>query len=166
MLIRALVVGVVLVVLMGLLGFAEHDRDLTAVELKIAQLKEKLGKANADLERSDRVLSLLFKDWDRERSIFSRDVVVTMYTSRAEETDDTPYETASGHPVRLGTLAVSRDLLAAVGGFGARVVLVGYGQFVVNDVMAARKRNQVDIWCPDLEAARLHGVRRVRMVWM
>jgi 3D (Asp-Asp-Asp) domain-containing protein len=45
------------------------------------------------------------------------------------------------------------------------VVLSGYGTFEVTDVMNKRFTNSVDIWCGDLEAARLHGRQEAVMIW-
>lgn len=105
-------------------------------------------------------------------------VIATGYTSREEETDSTPFITATGKRVRPGIAAVSRDLLSSEMPYGSRFKIVrvadnpttcraknvlgwfssrGIGEFEVQDTMHPRKRNQIDIWFPDLDLARTWG---------
>ena len=117
------------------------------------------------LNRDDQILETAFGSWNRSRALFTKEVTVTCYTSRACETDSDPHINASNNVVRLGTIAVSRDLKDLLGGFGAKVTLVGYGVFEVADVMNARFTNSVDIWMSDLQAAKLHGRQKTEMLW-
>ena len=92
-------------------------------------------------------------------------VIVSGYTSRACETDDTPFETASLTTTRRGVLALSRDLVrrytpGAPFEFGDVVHLHGIGDFVVEDVMNERYQRHADIWFEDLSDARQFGRRR------
>lgn len=85
-------------------------------------------------------------------------VVVTGYSSSREETDSTPFLTASMTQVRTGCLALSRDLLRtftpeAPFDFGDWVVLPGTGVFIVEDTMHPRWKNRADIWFPDRRQA-------------
>ncbi len=103
----------------------------------------------------------------------------TAYTSSPRETDTTPHITATGIRTRLGVLAVSRDLLAALP-FGTKVRLRDLGSvqgrgkglfnplfrevvFVVADAMNPRFRQRVDVWLPDRATALRFGRRYVEL---
>ena len=80
---------------------------------------------------------------------------ITAYASTPDETDDTPFITASGLHVRDGIVAT--NILP----FGTEVEipkLFGRKVFVVEDRMAARFRNTIDIWMPTRRAALYFGV--------
>lgn len=94
------------------------------------------------------------------------EVVVTAYSSTPAQTDGDPTVTATGQTVRPGILAVSRDLLDTQLPYGTQVRILeihadeegcgGYPTstvFEVQDTMAARIENQVDIWMPNLQEA-------------
>ena len=86
----------------------------------------------------------------------TRDVWVTAYSSTPEETDDSPFITASGTYVRDGILAT--NLLP----FGTEVKIpdaFGNKIFVVEDRMHRRKTNNVDIWMPSKSEALQFGIR-------
>ncbi len=81
--------------------------------------------------------------------------VITAYSSQVEETDDTPFITASGTKVRPGVVAANWLPLGAKiripDIFGERV-------FVVEDRMHARYSNErVDIWVPSTDEALRFG---------
>jgi len=89
------------------------------------------------------------------------EVFVTAYSSTPEETDDTPFITASGKPVRDGIVAT--NLLP----LGTKVQIPEYfGErvFVVEDRMHRRKINFVDIWMPTKEEAEEFGIARTDIV--
>lgn len=92
----------------------------------------------------------------------SRQVTVTAYSPRVQETDSTPYRTASNRPVRQGIVAVSRDLFDMGWVFGRKVYLKGLGLFTIDDLMASDKRNQIDIFMDDTAEALDFGRRSVR----
>lgn len=72
-----------------------------------------------------------------------REVWITAYSSTPEETDDSPFVTASGSRVRDGILAA--NFLP----FGAEVQIpetFGDKIFVVEDRMHHRKTNNIDVW--------------------
>lgn len=134
-------------------------------ELK-SEVVQLQARVNHMSETNQRLRALLHKfGIADDKSVFSKQVTVTSYTSRKRETDSTPYTTANNTHVRPGGIAVSRDLLPVVGGFGSNITLEGYGTFTVNDVMNKRFRNSVDIWCGDVKAAKLHGRRKAIMIW-
>lgn len=85
-------------------------------------------------------------------------IPTTAYTSRAQETDSTPFITADGSHVRDGIVAA--NFLK----FGTKIripELYGDKIFEVHDRMNARYWYKVDIWMDDLQDARQHGVRRL-----
>ncbi len=68
-------------------------------------------------------------------------------------------KTASGHRVRPGIVALSRDVEHTLGvTFGERVVVEGLGTFVFEDRVSARLRRRVDIFMPSPQAARQFGI--------
>jgi 3D (Asp-Asp-Asp) domain-containing protein len=84
-------------------------------------------------------------------------VIITAYSSTTWQTDDTPFETASGLTVKDGIVA--NNLLP----FGTEIKipeLYGDKVFTVEDRMHSRKGNyHVDIWFPTLEQAQKFGVK-------
>lgn len=84
-------------------------------------------------------------------------VVLTAYSSTPEETDNTPYITAAGTPVRNGIVA--NNLLP----FGTKIrmpELYGDKVFVVEDRMSRKKGNyHFDIWFSNQKAAENFGVK-------
>ncbi|MCH7604573.1 3D domain-containing protein [Patescibacteria group bacterium] len=84
-------------------------------------------------------------------------VIVTAYSSTPEQTDDTPFITASGNWVRDGIVAT--NILP----MGTKIKIPEvYGDriFVVDDRMHPRKRYNVDIWFPSYWEAKNFGVKR------
>jgi 3D (Asp-Asp-Asp) domain-containing protein len=84
-------------------------------------------------------------------------VIITAYSSTVWETDDTPFITAAGTPVRDGIVA--NNLLP----FGTKVripELYGNKIFVVEDRMNKKKGdNHFDIWFPSHGEAKNFGVK-------
>lgn len=84
-------------------------------------------------------------------------VVITAYSSTPEETDSTPFITASGKNVRDGIIA--NNLLP----FGTKIRIPSiYGDkvFVVEDRMNKKKNNNhFDIWFPSKNLALNFGVK-------
>jgi len=79
---------------------------------------------------------------------------VTAYTSRPEETDSTPFITASGSYVHNGIVATNAlpigTLIRIPEHFGDRI-------FRVEDRMNARYTNNLDVWFEGLKDARKFG---------
>jgi 3D (Asp-Asp-Asp) domain-containing protein len=84
-------------------------------------------------------------------------VVITAYSSTPDQTDDTPFITASGKHVEDGIIA--NNLLP----FGTKVripSLYGYKIFTVEDRMNSRKgKYHVDVWMPDRTSAVIFGAK-------
>ena len=85
-------------------------------------------------------------------------VFVTAYSSTPEETDDTPFITASNTRTRDGVVAA--NFLK----FGTTVRfpdLYGAKTFVIEDRMARRFSDRMDIWFSTKEEARRFGIQYV-----
>ena len=84
--------------------------------------------------------------------------VATAYSSTPDQTDSTPFTTASGTTVRDGIVAANWLPI------GARIRLPEiYGQkvFVVEDRMNPRFADRLDVWMTTREEAKNFGVQRV-----
>lgn len=88
-------------------------------------------------------------------------VLITAYTSRPEETDDTPFITASGKRVKLGIVASNFLPL------GTKIKipqLFGDQVFYVEDRMNPCYKDRIDIWLPSLEKAKRFGVKKAKVL--
>ncbi len=86
--------------------------------------------------------------------------VATAYSSEPEQTDNTPFITASGSYVRDG-VAASNFLP-----FGTKFrmpELFGNRVFVVEDRMHSRYDDRVDIWFPEEKEAIKFGIKRTKV---
>ena len=84
-----------------------------------------------------------------------RHMTVTAYSSTPEQTDDSPFITASNTRVRDGVVATN------VLPFGTRIRIPEYfgsKEFTVEDRMHRRHANRVDIWFPTTKAALRFGI--------
>lgn len=96
------------------------------------------------------------------RSLFKFPVTVTGYSSTFDQTDSTPFLTASNRRVRPGIVALSRDLLreytpGAPFSYGDKVEIRGVGVFTVEDTMNPRYEKRADIWFANRTQARQWG---------
>jgi 3D (Asp-Asp-Asp) domain-containing protein len=90
-----------------------------------------------------------------------KSVIITGYSSTPDQTDSSPFITASGSRVRDGIIAT--NFLS----FGTKVKfpeLYGNKVFVVEDRMAKRNSHKVDIWFPDRASAIKFGVKNTDVV--
>lgn len=88
------------------------------------------------------------------------EILATAYSSSIDETDDTPFITASGSHVRDGIIAA--NFLP----FGSKVKLpelFGDKVFTVEDRLSARYNNRIDIWFPNKAEAVEFGSKIVEM---
>jgi 3D (Asp-Asp-Asp) domain-containing protein len=101
-------------------------------------------------------------------NVYTAFVTVSAYTASEDECDSSPELTAHMTPSRIGTVAVSRDILKKLGlHLGQTIVLPTYGAFMIEDVMNERWKMRVDILHATKKAAKLFGVKyRVPMVWI
>lgn len=99
-------------------------------------------------------------------------VRATAYNSLAGQTDSSPFITATGTRTRPGVVALSRDLLRSFP-YGSKIMLEDMSGrynsmlkgriFVVEDTMAARKTNSLDIWMSTRSEAIRFGARTLRI---
>ena len=83
-------------------------------------------------------------------------VHITAYSSTPEETDDTPFITASGAHVRPGVAAANFLPL----GTAIRIPeLFGDQVFIIEDRMHKRFNYKVDIWFPEKSQAKKFGIQ-------
>ena len=86
---------------------------------------------------------------------------LTAYSSTPEETDDSPFITATNKTVRDGFIAA--NFLP----FGTKVKIPGFfGEkvFVVEDRMSRRKIDFMDVWMPSKEKATKFGIHRAEVI--
>jgi len=88
------------------------------------------------------------------------EVKVTAYSSREEETDDTPFITAAGTPVREGVVAAN---WLPIGTKVKLPELFGEQIFVVEDRMNKKHNDKLDIWFPTTEEALRFGTQVTRV---
>jgi 3D (Asp-Asp-Asp) domain-containing protein len=93
--------------------------------------------------------------------VLSVDVWLTAYSSSPDETDDTPFITASGERVRDGIVATNflpmNSTIQIPEIFGDKV-------FIVKDRMHHRKTNFVDIWMSSKEEALEFGIYETQII--
>lgn len=85
-------------------------------------------------------------------------VIVTAYSSTVDQCDDSPFITASGTHVRDGIVAANWLPI------GAKIRLPEFSGdkvYIVEDRMAKKNGNKVDIWMESRAAAMQFGVRRL-----
>jgi len=88
-------------------------------------------------------------------------VVLTGYSSTTDQTDDTPFITASNTRTRDGIVAA--NFLA----FGTKVQIpsiFGDKVFTVEDRMAKKHSDKIDIWFPERYLAKNFGVQEAEVV--
>ncbi len=95
----------------------------------------------------------------KPRSI-SSERVITAYSSRVKETDSTPFITASGTTVRDGVVAVNWLPI----GTKVRIPkLFGDKVFIVEDRMAEKNKEKLDIWFKTTEEAIRFGMQKAQI---
>lgn len=98
------------------------------------------------------------RDFDARTPVRVHNLEVSAYTSRARETDSTPFITATGRRVRWGIVASNKFPL----GTQLRLPdLFGPEIFVVEDCMNERYKHRVDVWMPQLRPAIKFGVQKM-----
>ncbi len=90
-------------------------------------------------------------------------VVLTAYSSTPDQTDDTPFITASNTRVRDGVVAA--NFLE----FGTQIKIpsiFGDKVFTVEDRMAKKHDGKIDIWFPERHQAKKFGIKEVEVIVM
>lgn len=144
-------------------GWTQHIQ-ITALERSMAIHKKELHTLQSQLAQWDARSAVALKLGIVNQTSINRlqrkqSVTVTAYSPRHSETDTTPFITASNKRVRHGIVAVSRDLFDQGWVFGRKVYIKSLGIFTIDDLMAERKRNQIDIFMFDTNQAVSFGRR-------
>jgi len=87
-------------------------------------------------------------------------VVVTAYSSTPDQTDSTPFITASGTHVRDGIVACN---FLRIGNRVRFPRLYGDKVFVVEDRMAVKNSHKIDIWFTTREQAKQFGLKYTKV---
>ena len=95
-------------------------------------------------------------------------VKVTAYTASVDECDDTPNITASNKRVKVGYIALSRDIEKDFGYiFGDEIEIERRGKkyiFIFEDRMHKRKTRQIDIFMLSKKSALKFGIQQAIMM--
>jgi len=112
---------------------------------------------NADFANTTNASYVAKATNEAQKAVKTLKVVVTAYSSTPDQTDDTPFITASGKLVKDGIIA--NNMLP----FGTKIkipALYGNKVFIVQDRMNRRMGNhRFDIWFPTRELAVNFGVK-------
>ncbi len=104
------------------------------------------------------------KGTSAKKNVKTFTVVATGYSSTPDQTDDSPFITASGTHVRDGIIAANVYTKGQRIPFGTLVripEIFGDKVFVVEDRMNSRYTNNVDIWFPERNLAKVFGIKKV-----
>lgn len=93
-------------------------------------------------------------------TVESRLVIVTAYSSTPDQTDSTPFITASGTYVKDGIVASNFLKFGTLVRFPE---IYGDKIFVVEDRMAPKNSHKIDIWFPEHQLALNFGVKRLKV---
>ncbi|MEK7665214.1 MAG: 3D domain-containing protein [Patescibacteria group bacterium] len=144
-LIASIIIGIIL---LGLIA-----PKTAKAEPLLGNLLEKVSFLNPIIDKNT-ICRLDKSDYEVKKKVR---MIVTAYSSRVEETDDTPFITASGKTVADGIIA--NNMLP----FGSKIripELYGDKIFIVEDRMHQRKgKYHVDIWFPEYEQAKEFGAK-------
>lgn len=158
----------VLALLVALGAVWWQARELREMRADLRRAEDRAARLEAEVERGKTALALLHKftllNSERIKGLARRKVVtVTAYSPRESETDSTPFITASNGQVRPGIVAVSRDLFESGWVFGKKVYIKNMGVFIIDDLMAESKREQLDIFMYDSNQALHFGVKKMEV---
>jgi 3D (Asp-Asp-Asp) domain-containing protein len=143
-----------LVILLGPLGISLIP-GLEIINTKSLAVQSIDPVSGSDFETALLAQNTLVSDYN---STFN--VLVTAYSSSLDETDDTPFTTASGTNVRLGVAAAN---FLAIGAKFRLPDIFGEQVFTVEDRLHSRYNDRVDIWFETKEEAKKFGYKISRL---
>ena len=150
-LVFSLIIGVSLSTFLFALAFSE--KGLTEIN---SNNKEK--GLQFSISNSNSLLALSNPSNPGPKVIEKMKVIVTAYSSTVEQTDDTPFITASGKRVKWGIVANNKY------SFGTKIripELFGEEIFIIEDRMHQRKKdNHIDIWFSSYQKAKNFGAKK------
>jgi len=136
-------------------SFKNFKIDLSSIKTDLTKNGESTKSKHAEAETSRETT---------ESGVSTKEVRefwVTAYSSTPDQTDDTPFTTASGKTVRDGIVAT--NMLP----FGTKVKIpdhFGDKVFVVEDRMHSRKVGYLDVWMSSRENALHFGINYAKVV--
>ena len=90
-------------------------------------------------------------------------LTVTAYTPTVEECGPDPMTTASMKPVRVGAIAVSRDLFDAGWVFGKKVRIENLGIYKILDLMHPKFEESIDVFMWEKSDAMKFGKQELKV---
>lgn len=149
--------AIILIITSGCLLAISYNMIISEIEAK-SELSTVQNADSALLAMQKNSLLALSSHYTEPKVVKQVRVVVTAYSSTPQQTDDTPFITASGSWVREGIAA--NNLLP----FGTKIKMPEiYGEkvFVIEDRMHSRKGYyHVDVWFPSYIEAVNFGVKK------
>ena len=137
----------------------EREESIFIENIDKKRVLQKLDSKHSIIEQ-DSVLPILNPNSEKIKIVKKIRVVITAYSSSEDETDDTPFISASGKRVRDGIIAT--NILP----FGTKVripLIFGKKIFIVEDRMSKEKKYQIDVWHNSKEAALNFGIKRAEI---
>ena len=137
-----------------------EDRDPFVVEA----MKENRLSYSEDIWQHMKTILELEEEKIDLKVLSTHTVRATGYSSTPDQTDDTPFITASGTYVRDGIVAANFKINGRRVPFGTLVRIPEiYGEkvFIVEDRMNSRYTNNLDIWFSERNLAKEFGSKRV-----
>lgn len=123
------------------------------------------GSQNIKIKENTKTIEYLTREVQQLKHLLytvqmNAKVTVTHYSPSVDETDKDPYITAFLKRVKVGYIAVSRDLMLRGWTPGRKVYIPGEGIFIIADLMNKRKGNWIDMFVPTKKEANEKGIRR------
>ncbi len=130
-------------------------------EVFIGQLAFSENEDNLNLQENSFLEQPLLPGQTGAKIIKKQLIMVTGYSSTPDQTDSTPFITASGSRVHDGVIAA--NFLK----FDTKVQfpqIFGDKVFIVEDRMAIKNSHKIDIWFPNRRSALEFGIQKTEMI--
>jgi 3D (Asp-Asp-Asp) domain-containing protein len=140
------------------------NKDADEDPLIVEAMKENRLSHSQDIWQHMKTILETEKEKTELKVLSTHTVRATGYSSTPDQTDDTPFITASGTYVRDGIVAANFSINGRRAPFGTLVRIPEiYGEkiFIVEDRMNSRYTNNLDIWFPERNLAKEFGSKRV-----
>lgn len=126
-------------------------------QVNLTTLRIGMGTNNTNGDKFNHALDAMLIDSDSKKEVI---VAASAYSSTPDQTDDSPFITASGTLVHDGIVAANFLPM----GTKIRIPqLYGNKIFTVEDRMNKRYWQKIDIWFPDRESALKFGVKTLKI---
>ena len=138
----------------------KQKQEVKILEIENGKFKEENQKLKEENERISKLL--------KEKRV--KNLTISAYTPSVNECDSDPHITSSMNRVRLGIVAVSRDLFKEGWVFGRKIYIKNYGIFVIDDLMGKTKKvkgkkvpikQSIDIFMWNKKEARKFGIKKL-----